>query len=184
MKFTLLIPLLLVSLLVGCSTPTPAYKVSIPNIQTLKNNNSANIGVGDFSAQSTANDSSIVVRASSMVSSKGTFASYVQDALTQELIDAKLFDPKSNIQVTAILIKNNISAASLVTNSAEIEARFVVKRDGNIVFDKAKYAQTQWDSSFLGAVAIPRARENYPGVVAELFKVLYADEAFLTAIKK
>lgn len=170
--------------LVGCSTPAPPYAVSIPNIQTLKNGNAASVGVGEFSAQPPANNESIGVRANSMVSPKGTFAKYVQDALIQELVDAKLFDSKSDIQVTGVLTKNDISAAGFITNSAMIEARFTVKRSGNVTFDKVKAATTQWDSNFIGAIAIPRAIQNYPNVVTALLKQLYEDKDFIEAIKK
>jgi hypothetical protein len=170
--------------LTGCSTPAPPYSVSIPNVQTLKNTNSAAVGVGEFTAQRPANNDSIGIRAGSMTSPKGTFAAYVQDALTQELAEAKLFDAKSGIQVTAVLTKNDISGAGIITNSAEIEARFTVKRGGNVVFDKVKAARTEWESSFAGPIAIPRAMQNYPNVVSALLKQLYDDKDFVDAIKK
>jgi hypothetical protein len=184
-KALCIIPLLTALLtLVGCSTPAPPYSVSIPNVQTLKNSNAASVAVGEFSAQPPANNESIGVRANSMNSPKGTFAKYLQDALIQELTDAKLFDPKSEIQVSAVLTKNDISAAGFITNSAEIGARFTVKRAGKVTFDKVKVATTQWDSNFIGAIAIPRAIQNYPNVVTALLKQLYEDKEFLEAIKK
>jgi hypothetical protein len=171
-------------ILAGCSTPAPPYAVSIPNVQTLKNSNAAPVSVGEVTAQPSVNNDSIGVRANSMNSPKGTFAKYLQDALSQELADAKLLDPKSDIQVTAVLTKNDISAAGFITNSAIIAARFTVKRGGKVTFDKVKEATTQWDSNFIGAIAIPRAIQNYPTVVTALLKQLYEDKEFSDAIKK
>jgi hypothetical protein len=172
------------SILAGCSTPAPPYAVSIPNIQTLKNSNAAPLSVGEVTAQSPANNDSISVRANSMNSPKGTFAKYLQDALSQELADAKLLDPKSDIRVTAVLTKNDISAAGFISNSATIAARFTVKRGDKVAFDKVKEATIQWDSNFMGAIAIPRAIQNYPNVVTALLKQLYDDKDFSDAIKK
>lgn len=170
--------------LAGCSTPAPPYAVSIPNVETLKNGNAAPLSVGEVTAQSPAQNESIGVRAHSMKSPKTTFAKYLQDAISQELSDAKLLDPKSDIQLTAVLTKNDISAAGFITNSANIAARFTVKRSGRITFDKVKEATTEWDSNFIGAIALPRAIQNYPNVVTALLKQLYEDKEFFDAIKK
>ncbi len=170
--------------LAGCSTPAPPYSVSIPNVQSLKNSNGAPVSVGEVTSQSPANNDSIGLRGNSMNSPKGTFAKYLQDALSQELADAKLLDPKSDIRVTAVLTKNDISAAGFITNSAVIAARFTVKRGDKVAFDKVKEATTEWDSNFLGAIAIPRAIQNYPTVVTALLKQLYEDKEFADSIKK
>ena len=169
----------------ACSTPAPPYAVSIPNVQTLKNATTSGIAVGEFTAQaSAANNESISIRGNPMVSAQGTFSKYLQSALVQELTEARLLDPKSNVQIAAVLLKNDISAAGFITASAEIEARFSVTNSGTVTFDKVKRATVEWDSNFLGAIAIPRAQQNYPGLVMALLKELYADKDFATALKK
>lgn len=173
-----------ISLLAGCATSAPPYAVSIPAIQTLKNGSSSGVSVGEFTAQgSAANNESISIRGNSMVSPQGTFAKYLQNALVQELTDAKLLNPQSQIQITATLLKNDISAGGFITASAEIEARFVVKRGAQVAFDKVKQATIEWGSNFVGAIAIPRAHENYPRLVSALLTTLYADDDFFKAIK-
>ena len=47
-----------------------------------------------------------------------------------------------------------------------------------------KTARHEWDSAFLGSIAIPRAQQNYPIVVQKLLASLYVDLEFLQALKK
>lgn len=171
--------------LTACSTPAPPYAVSIPNVQALKSAMTSGVGVGEFTAQgSAANNESISIRGNPMVSAQGTFSKYLQNAITQELTEARLLDPKSNVQITAVLIKNDISAAGFITASGEIEAKFIITNSGKVTFDKVIRATTEWDSNFLGAIAIPRAQQNYPSLVTVLMKQLYADRDFVAALKK
>ncbi len=169
----------------ACSTPAPPYAVSIPNVQALKSATASGVAVGEVSAQdSAANNDSISIRGNPMVSPQGTFSKYLQNALIQELTEARLLDPKSSVQITAILVKNDISAAGFITASAEIEAKFSVSNSGKLVFEKLKRATVEWDSNFVGMIAIPRAQQNYPGLVSALLKELYADTDFVNALKK
>lgn len=171
--------------LTACSTPAPPYAVSIPNVQAIKSAASSSLAVGEFGAQgSAANNESISIRGNPMVSASGTFAKYLQNAIVQELTEARLLDPNSTMKITAVLLKNDISAAGILTASAEIEARFAVTKVDKTVFEKIKRARIEWDSNFLGAIAIPRAQQNYPNLVSALLKELYADQDFVAALKK
>jgi hypothetical protein len=184
-RILLFIAMLSMMVLSACSTPAPPYAASIPNIQTLKSAAPASVSVGEFTTQGPdANNESISIRGNPMVSAQGTFAKYLQNALIQELTEARLLDAKSDVKITAILIKNDISAAGFVTASAEMEARFSVSNSGKVVFDKTKRATVEWDSNFVGMIAIPRAQQNYPNLVTALLKELYADKDFLNALKK
>jgi hypothetical protein len=186
MKFRLVIPLVVTAMMLGaCSTPAPNYAISIPHVQKIKDSGASQTSVGEFTAQSSAaNNETISIRGNPMVSPKGTFAAYVQNALISELTEARIYDPKSQTQITATIIKNDISAAGIITASAEIEARFVVRRNSAVAFDKVKRATIQWDSNFLGPIAIPRAQENYPRLITALLNELYSDDAFFVALKK
>ena len=171
--------------LTACSTPAPPYAVSIPNVQALKAATTSGVAVGEFTAQgSAANNESISIRGNPMVSAHGTFSKYLQNAIIQELTEARLLDPKSSVQITAVLIKNDISAAGFITASGEIEAKFTITNSGKVTFDKVIRATTEWGSNFLGPIAIPRAQQNYPNLVTTLLKQLYADGDFVAALKK
>jgi hypothetical protein len=173
-----------ITLLAGCSTPAPQYIISIPHVQALKTSGAKATATTPFKAEgSAANNETIGIRGNPMNSAKGTFAAYLEDAITQELTEAKIFNPSANTKISAVLLKNDISAAGIVTASGEIEARFTVMRGDKVAFNKVKRATTTWDSHFLGAIAIPNAQQNYPKLVQALLKQLYDDNEFFAALK-
>ena len=182
--FILLALLAIFSCLGGCSLVAPKYTLSVNHVQTLRDAGPASVKVGAISAQGDeAHDQSISLRGSAMHSPYGTYARYLQEALTQELREANILDPNAQVEISAVVLKNDIHAAGFVTASADIEARFQVTRAGQTTFDKIKSAHLEWDSSFIGGIAIPRAQQHYPQVVSALLEQLYADREFLQALK-
>ena len=128
--------------------------------------------------------SSISLRGNPMSSSVGSdYAAFLKEALRQELVLAGKLDAASNLEVAATLIRNDIAAAGLATNSGEIEARFVVRQGGATRYDAVKRADASWESSFVGGIAIPKAQQQYPLLVQQLVARLLADPAFLAALK-
>jgi hypothetical protein len=71
----------------------------------------------------------------------------------------------------------------LATNDGTIEALFVLKKGGEIRYNKSKQATASWESSFIGAVAIPRAQQQYPLIVQKLLAAVLADPDFQAALK-
>jgi hypothetical protein len=173
-------------LLAGCSTPAPNYSPLISNVEAIKAASPAKINVGRFEAPSTMKEGaqSISLRGSSMISPVGKdYGDYLTAALRQELDLAGVFSTQSQLEVSGNLITNTINAAGISTNDAQMEARFIVKRDGRVVYDQPKRADMKWESSFAGAVAIPLAMNNYPLLVQKLIGQLFADPEFLRAVK-
>lgn len=172
------------ALLSACSTPAPQYSISIPHVQALKTSGAKATATTTFSAEgSAANNDTISIRGNPMRSAKSTFAGYLEDAVIQEMTEAKIFNPTANTKISAVLLKNDIRAAGFVTGNGEIEARFTVTRGDKVAFNKVKRATTTWDSHFLGAIAIPNAQQNYPKLVEALLTQLYDDNDFFAAIK-
>lgn len=175
----------LVAALAGCATQAPSYQASIDNVERLQRAGVKAMQIGPIAAApdlSTA--TSISLRGNAMASPVGSgYADYLAAALRQELELARLLDPKSSIEVTAVLLKNDIAAAGISTNSGEVEARFTVRRDGAMRYDAVKRAVLSWDSSFAGAVAIPLAVQNYPRIVQRLLGDLFSDSDFIAACK-
>lgn len=166
----------------GCAMQAPRYQPSIDNVEALKAT-PRSLAVGTFTVQA-GTSPSIGLRGSSMNSPIGSdYAAYLADALRQELMLAGKLDAKSMIEVSGQLLKNDIAAGGIVTNSAEIEARFVVKNSGVSRFDKIKRAESSWESSFIGAVAIPKAQQQYPLIVQKLLTSLWSDPDFQAALK-
>lgn len=173
------------ALMTGCSTTAPVYPASVNNLQALKAAKGTTVNVGPFTADgAAANNASIGLRAVQMTSPKGSYSNYLHDALVQDLTDAGLYDAKSGTQVTAVLLKNDISAAGVSTASGMIEARFTVSRDGKQLFDKTKHGALEWESHFVGNIAIDRAKNNYPNLVTAMLHDLYSDPDFINSLKQ
>ena len=166
----------------GCAIKAPQYNAALDNVEQLKKAPTS-VKLGGFSVGSDAGGS-IGLRGSSMESPVGSdYAAYLADALQKELKLAGKLDPGSKLEISGQLLKNDISAAGIITNSGEIEARFVVKNDGVQRYDQVKRAELSWDSSLLGAIAIPRAQQQYPLIVQKLLALLWGDAKFLEALK-
>ncbi|NLA68351.1 MAG: hypothetical protein GX856_08945 [Gammaproteobacteria bacterium] len=54
-------------------------------------------------------------------------------------------------------------------------------RDGEVVYDRTLRVDHEWDSSFLGAIAIPTAFDNYAAAVQKLLQALFTDPGFVAA---
>ena len=79
--------------------------------------------------------------------------------------------------------QGKLRLGSFSTGHGDIEARFIVKRGGTVRYDGTKSNHSEWDSSFLGAVAIPKGQQAYPTLVQGLLSNLYSDPAFVAALK-
>jgi hypothetical protein len=168
----------------GCSLTAPRYTASLPNVEKLKDAGIQPTQVGAFKSQPASdNPKTISLRGSSLASPyNDSYADYLAEALKQELSMAGKLAPDAQIVITGALTKNDINA-SIGTGSGDITARFMVTRSGTVTYDQVKTIHQEWDSSFVGAVAIPRAQEQYPGMVQKLLSELYADPAFMQALK-
>jgi hypothetical protein len=168
----------------GCTMVAPKYTASLENVQKIKDSGAESVKVGTFlSTPAKDNAASISLRGSSLASPYGTYAYYLAEALRQELSLAGKLAADAQIEVTGTLQKNDINIPAVGAGRGDIEARFVVSRGGTPKYDQVKSLHDEWDSSFVGAVAIPRAQEQYPLLVQKLLALLYADPAFFEALK-
>lgn len=168
----------------GCAMQAPPYHPSLDNVETLKKAASP-AALGSFTVQAGgAGVVAIGLRASTMSSSVGAdYAAYLATALSQELQLAGKLDPKSRIVIGGLLLKNDIAAGGISTNTGEIEAQFTVVNDGQERYRATHRAQMSWESSVLGSVAIPKAQQQYPLMVQKLLSQLMADPLFQAALK-
>ncbi len=165
--------------LTGCaSAPVASYQPSVENVQALKAAAKNPVAVDAF----TGGANTISVRGSTAKSAVGnSYGEYVQAALSEELQKAQLLLPASNLRVTGNVIATDIDAA-MGTGKTTISTEFVVSKNGVEKYRKTQSAEYSWESSFVGAIAIPRAFETYPKVVEQLLKQLYADPDFIKAL--
>lgn len=168
----------------GCALQAPSYQPSIDNVEILKKTASP-AALGSFTVQAGgAGVTAIGLRGSSMGSPVGAdYAAYLANALSQELQLAGKLDPKSKVVITGLLLKNDIAAGGISTNSGEIEAQFTVINNGQERYRATHRAEMTWESSFVGAIAIPKAQQQYPLLVQKLLGQLMADTRFQGALK-
>ncbi|HEX7642927.1 MAG TPA: hypothetical protein VF472_12040 [Burkholderiaceae bacterium] len=170
------------ALLVACSTPAPPYQPTVDNARALGSMPNTKLALGSFTT-SDPSMNTLGIRASSFYSPVGSsFADYLKDALQSELVSAGKFNTGSNIVVGGEMTENKLDAA-IGTGTAHIGVRFNVMRDGKKVFDKVVTADREWDSSFIGAVAIPAARTGYIATIKDEIAHLLADQDFQNALR-
>lgn len=167
-------------LLQGCATlTTPAYEPGYANVEACKAAVKVPVDVGAFAG----GPAKLSVRGSPLVSSVGSgYADYLQAALAAELRRAGLLRPGAPSTIQGTLVATDVDGSGVTTGHATIGAEFVVTRDGRERYRRRHSARHEWPSSFVGGIAIPRAVQNFPPVVAALLRQLYADPAFVQAL--
>jgi len=166
----------------ACSVVAPKPALSVERTQLLREDGGA-AKVGAVSAGPDANNDRIGLRGNGMKSPYNTYSQYLHEAIAQDLKEAGRLDAAAPVEITAVLLHNDLHTAGFSTNDGEIAAHFVVKRDGAVRYDATKEAKLSWDSSFIGAIALPRAVQKYPELVGKLLLELYRDPAFVSALK-
>lgn len=182
MKIRLLFIISSMLLLSACSIPAPKYSPSYDNVQLL-NGVGSKVQVNEFQK---ANEEvgSISLRGNSLSSPYDKdLVHYLQVALESELSKAGLLSDNSNKKISALIEKNDIDASGFSVAQGVISAKFTVTKDGQSIYQQTIDVQQEWESSFMGAIAIPNAAEQYPKLVQGLLKKLYSDKAFIAALK-
>lgn len=170
--------------LAACANAAPAYQPSVANLQVLRAGTTP-MAVDDFAAGASVNDSRLGIRADTMTgaATDGAFSTYLQQALETELRNAGRLDAAAGLRLSGTLTTNRLDANGFSVGRASVGARFVLTRDGRVVYDKVHSADHEWDSSFIGALAIPAAMQGYPATVQKLTGQLFADPAFVEATR-
>ena len=172
--------------LVGCvAIKMPPPQASGDNVNALRAANIVPVKAGNFSVAvgiDPSLDTSLSgLRGSSLEPTSGTFSHYLRDEIVAELKAAGLYDEASNASIQAALNESKVDAA-IGTGRGSLGAHFTVTRDGKQVFDKSLRVEASWDSSFIGAVAIPTAAQQYNALYKALAAKLFADADFRAAL--
>lgn len=169
--------------LTGCGVMTPPYQPSVQTAEALKAAPTP-LAVGAFTVRTGLDGSAIRLRADTMRSSVGSdYAAYLAEALRKELALASRLDPSSPLEISGVLLKNDISAGGISTNSGEMQATFSVRTGGVVRYERTLDASLMWDSSLFGAIAVGAAQVAYPRLAQKLIGTLVADPAFQAAIR-
>ena len=179
-KSLLCVPLLAL-LLQGCGVNMTRYEPNFDNVQILKKELPLQ-AVTAPQVTAPAGLNSLSVRNNPIKSPTGSIAQHIQAALTDELRLAGLISDTAERKLDVVLVTNNLDSG-MATGTGQLAARFTVHKGNEVVYDATQQASSKWDSSFVGAVAIPAAANAYNPLVRELLKNLYSDPLFIKALK-
>ena len=174
--------------LFGCAAlQMPAPSASADNLSTLRAANLAPARTGTFvlaPGKPADMDKTLGgLRAASLEPSNGSFAQTLKAQLTAELKAAGLYDDGADIVIAGQLTDSQVDAA-IGTSSGRLAAHFNVTRGAKVVYDKDVAVDAQWDGSFVGAIAIPAAVNQYTALYKALAGKLFADPDFQHALAK
>lgn len=173
-------------LISGCASFTaPTYSPHYETIDRLKKIAIDKMSVGEVQPRDpNASVNQITLRGAMLTSPSGTFASYFENAIRSDLMEMGLYNPTSTTQINATILKNDIDISGFGTGYGVMEVKLTINKNGALAFEKVYSANTQFESSFAGAVAIPKGQSEYPNLVRALLQNVYSDAAFIEAVKK
>lgn len=173
--------------LTGCASLSMTQpQATMANATKLRTAGAAPVAVGTFniSAAKAADEGGHSMRgANTLKAPGGSIARYLGESLKVELQSAGLLDPNSSTVISGTLTDTELNA-NIGTGTAKLAARFVVTRGGAVKYDQELAVNSQWESSFMAAVAVPLAANNYEGLYRALVSKLLDDAAFRAAIAK
>lgn len=185
MRFRMILLVMLSALASGCATTLAPHQPSVNTVTMLRSSGIQKLAVGDFKLAPGAKadiDKSVSARATSASPAEGTFSAYLKAALVSDLKASGLYDAGAALAIQGQLVDAQLDTG-MSTGRAIIAAHFQVTRSGQTAFDKTLKDEHTWDSSFVGAIAIPRAINEYQAGYANLLGQLYKDPDFLRACR-
>lgn len=181
--YKIITSMIIVGLMSGCTMNAVQYQPDFNLVNDMKENELQKMNVGEISSVN-QKVNKISIRGSSMVSTfNNSYAEYLKVALREQLQQASLYDATSLIVITGDLLSNEVNAMGFSVGTADISAQFKVVSSGNVVFDKIVSITHEWESSLIGAIAIPNAQNNYPIAVQKLVAKLMSDSDFISSVQ-
>lgn len=182
----LLASCLAVAVFSGCSTlAPPPYSADYQVLDQLKKQPLDKVAVGTVQPRNPDSPvNKISLRAASLAGPKGTFAQYLEDALIQDLKEIAVFDASAGTRIDATILKNSIDISGFSTGTGGMDVELTVTRNAKTTLKKTYSVKTTFESSFAGAVAIPKGQAEYGNLVRTLLGKVYADPEFINALKK
>jgi hypothetical protein len=168
-------------LLQGCGITMARYEPSFENVQQLKQNAPMQ-SLREAKVTSNPGQESLSVRMNPISSPEGSVPLHIQAAINDELRHAGLLDPRADRQLQVKLVKSQLNSG-VANGHGELAASFTLRQGDHVVYESTKYVERNWSSSFIGAIAIPSAANNYNPMIQDLLKSLYNDPQFVQALK-
>lgn len=175
-----------ISLLGGCASfEAPSYSPDYQSIDVLKAKSLNTLSLGEFSPlDSKASVNRISLRAASFKAKQGTFTEYLKDALQADLTEIGIYSADSSLVISATLLENDLDISGFSKGYGVMKVRLEIKRGDQSLFNKVYDANTEFESSFAAAVAVPKAQIEYPVLVKTLLAKVYIDQEFVKVVSK
>jgi hypothetical protein len=169
----------------ACTLMAPHYTPSTGNVQSLRDGGAYLARVSDFRSEpGQNNENPLTIRGNTILSPyNGSYAGYLAEALRQELALAKKWSDSADTAITGTVLGNVVNAPVSSTGTVDIRVRFAVTRGSQKRYEQVKSVYHEFPSEFVGAIAIPRAVQEYQVEVQKLLGSLYGDQAFIAALK-
>ena len=169
----------------ACAQQMGSPQPSMSTLDAVRSSDIPAMRVGTFAPAPTlpaSKDKSIGSRAVTLEPPGGSLAKYLGNALENDLRMGGKLDPKADLVLEGLLTASDLDTG-MDTGKGNLGAKFSLKRDGKSIFEKDLSVQAQWDSSFVGAVAIPEAINQYTALYDKLATALFTDSDFKAAVK-
>lgn len=163
----------------------PAKVGSIAALRELEATGLPPIKLGAFSVAKplgAGDDKSMMIRLVKVHAFGGSFSGFMRSAAETKLAQVGKLDPASRLELTAFLVKREVNSSGDPAD-ATVSARYVLKRDGVVVYDKVHSARDQWKSTFAAAEAVPYAIYRYYTLYDVLTQDVLLDPTFAAAAK-
>jgi hypothetical protein len=164
--------------------PIDTVPPSFETLRLLREQGVPPMALGVFTATTGAQDQAISIRGSTMRAPKGgNFGDFLRLTFESELTAAGKLDPAAPTSIAGVLTESR-AGEDLAKGKATLGARVTVMRDGKVLLEKPYRVEAAWKSDFIGAIAIPEAFRQYNALYAQLVRQIFADPAFIAAVKQ
>jgi hypothetical protein len=167
----------------GCAMPIGKPAPSLDVLEAMRAAPVPALQVGRFAPDPSlkSGDSSFAIRAAKVTSPvNGSWASYLGETVKVNLAAAGKLDASAPLTLEGLLTESDVSSG-LPDGKAVLGARFSLTKGGKVVFDRHLKVEDSWQSSFIGAEAIPDATNHYVQLFGSLTRTLFADPDFKAA---
>jgi hypothetical protein len=178
--------LALVLVTTGCTATASPPSTSILAVRAASAADFPALALGSFKPSpglARGGDRSVGLRSVTITPPNGrSFSQFLGETIGVQLRLAGKLDPASPITLSGEMTETDANTRIGRANGA-IAAIFRLHAGGRVVFEKALRVEANWNSSFIGAVAIPNAEREYTALYPKLVETLFNDPDFRAALR-
>ena len=167
----------------GCTTKGAMYSPNLESVSKLQEQELKKVRIEHAKNTPIIYEIPLGRGTNQMSSPYVTYQAYLEKALSTNLELAGLSSDQSNIHIKAILIENELDTGMAV-GSAKLSANFQIISNDQMVFNETLGIKHEWESHFVGAVAMPRTVDNYVSAMQKLIDQFLLNKDVLKLLKK